>query len=320
MTAWRTQAPLANLRRRADMLAVTRDFFAARDVLEVETPLMCHATATDLHLQSLTVNHSGGAQAYLQTSPEFAMKRLLASGSGPIYQLCKAFRSDELGRRHNPEFSMLEWYRPGFSDHDLMDEVEALMRTLLADHLQFPADMPRITYRAIFQQYLGFDPMALDDAAVCQQARALPGAAALTLSRNEALDLLMSLAIEPHLQAPVFVYQFPATQAALACVKADEDGYLVAHRFEAFMHGMELANGYQELTDAYEQEARFHADNAERREAGLPEIVVDERLLAALRHGLPPSAGVAVGFDRLVMLATGAAHIHEVMSFTADRA
>lgn len=319
MTAWCTQAPWANLRRRANMLAAVRQFFAARDVLEVETPLLCRATATDLHLKSLTVNQGEGF-GYLQTSPEFAMKRLLAAGSGPIYQVCKSFRGGEHGRKHNPEFSMLEWYRPGFTDHELMDEVEALLRFLLADHLPFPAAMPRITYRAAFRQYLGFDPMQLDDNALCQRAQALPGAESLTLGRNEALDLLMSQAIEPHFQEPVFVHQFPAAQAALACVERDEDGYLVARRFEAFMHGMELANGYQELTDADEQEARFHADNAERRREGLPEIVVDEWLLAALRHGLPPSAGVAVGFDRLVMLATGATHIHEVMTFTADRA
>lgn len=319
MTAWRTQAPWTNLRRRAQMLALTRQFFAARDVLEVETPLMCHSTATDLHLQSVTVNH-GEAPAYLQTSPEFAMKRLLAAGSGPIYQLCKAFRAAERGRRHNPEFSMLEWYRPGFTDHDLMDEVEALLRTLLSPHLDFPDAMARITYRQAFRAYLGFDPMLLDDDALCQRARALPGAASLDLGRNGALDLLMSQGVEPQLQTPVFVYQFPAAQAALACIEPDEDGFPVARRFEAFIAGIELANGYQELTDAAEQEARFHADNAARREAGMAEIVVDQRLLAALRHGLPPSAGVAVGFDRLVMLATGAQHIEEVMAFTSDQA
>lgn len=318
MTTWRTQAPWANLRRRASMLAAVRQFFAAREVLEVETPLLTRATATDLHLKSLTVNQGEGF-GYLQTSPEFAMKRLLAAGSGPIYQLCKAFRADERGRRHNPEFSMLEWYRPGFTDHELMEEVEALLHFLLADDLPFPARMARITYRAAFRQYAGFDPMELDDAELCQRAQALPGAASLALERNEALDLLMSQVVEPHFQEPVFVYQFPAAQAALACVERDQDGYLVARRFEAFMRGMELANGYQELTDAEEQQARFHADNVERRRQGLPEIVVDEWLLAALRHGLPPSAGVAVGFDRLVMLATGATHIQQVMTFTADR-
>lgn len=318
MTAWRTQAPWRNLRLRAEMLATVRQFFAQRDVLEVETPLLCRAAPTDLHLDSLTVAQRDGL-GYLQTSPEFAMKRLLAAGSGPIYQLCKAFRADERGRRHNPEFSMLEWYRPGFSDHDLMDEVEALMRTLLAPYLPFPAHMERITYRAAFQQYLGFDPMQAEDEELYERARALAGAASLTLTRNDALDLLMSHGVEPHLQAPVFIWQFPASQAALAQVQRDDDGYLVAARFEAFMHGMELANGYQELTDADEQEARFLADNAARREAGLPEVAIDQWLLAALRHGLPPCAGVAAGFDRLVMLASGATHINEVMTFTADR-
>ncbi|WP_317622376.1 EF-P lysine aminoacylase EpmA [Pseudohongiella sp.] len=318
---WQPDATPANLRLRAGMLARVRGFFADRDVLEVDTPLMCHATGTDPHLDALALELAPGDRRYLQTSPEFAMKRLLAAGSGPIYQLCKAFRRDETGQRHNPEFTMLEWYRPGFDDSQLMDEVAALMGVCLpAPMLATDADIPRISYRELFRQYLALDPLAASDDELLACARGYTDPGDMTLSRDDLLNLLMSLVIEPQLQAPVFVIEFPASQAALAQITHDHDGYPVARRFELFIAGMELANGYLELTDAAEQSRRFAADNRQRQAAGLPVREVDNRLLAALNHGLPACAGVALGFDRLMMLAAGAGHISEVLSFVADNA
>lgn len=318
---WQPDAGLANLRLRADLLARVRGFFADRDVLEVDTPLMCHATGTDPHLEALALELTPGDWRYLQTSPEFAMKRLLAAGSGPIYQLCKAFRRDESGQRHNPEFSMLEWYRPGFDDRQLMDEVAALMAVCLpASMLPADAGIPRVAYRDLFHQHLALDPFVASDKELLACARRYADSGESVLSRDDTLNLLMAFAIEPQLQAPVFVVDFPASQAALAQITQDAEGHAVARRFELFVAGMELANGYLELTDATEQARRFAADNHQRQAAGLAVREVDARLLAALNHGLPACAGVALGFDRLVMLAAGAGHIREVLSFVADNA
>lgn len=318
---WQPDAALDTLRLRAQMLARVRGFFADRGVLEVDTPLMCQATGTDPHLEALALELAPGDWRYLQTSPEFAMKRLLAAGSGPIYQLCKAFRRDESGQRHNPEFTMLEWYRPGFDDQQLMDEVAALMAVCLpASMLAGEADITRICYRDLFLQVLALDPFAASDDQLLSCARRHTDVTGLVLSRDDLLNLLMALVIEPQLQAPVFVVDFPASQAALAQITRDPQGSPVARRFELFVAGMELANGYLELTDSAEQARRFSADNCQREAAGLPVRAVDARLLAALTHGLPACAGVALGFDRLVMLAAGAAHIREVLSFVADNA
>lgn len=317
---WRPEASLDNLRLRAAVLAQVRAFFAARDVLEVETPLLCQATVTDLHLDSIAVALSPDDVRFLQTSPEFAMKRLLAAGSGPIYQLCKAFRRDECGSRHNPEFSMLEWYRPGFDDAALMDEVEALLRHVLPVAEVPPGPIERLSYRALFMRHLFVDPFEISDDALCDLVRQRVPVGAMMFSRDDALNLLMSHCIEPVLQQPCFVCDFPASQAALAQVMPDEYGTPVARRFELFAQGMELANGYLELTCATEQAARFGQDNRARADAGLPVNPVDTRLLEALQQGLPDCAGVALGFDRLVMLVAGADHIREVVSFTVDRA
>lgn len=329
---WRPTAPLENLRRRAEVLAGIRAFFSRRGVLEVETPLLAAATVADLHLASLETRCSypgpSGSPGpfepmtlYLQTSPEFAMKRLLAAGSGPIYQIGKAFRDGEAGRRHNPEFTLLEWYRPGFDHHALMDEVEALLAEVLGSS---PAE--RRTYGELFQERLGVDPHAAPAAALAAAARAAglaveggtPGAPAL--DREDLLHLLMGLALEPTLGRgrPTFVHDFPASQAALARIRPGPPP--VAERFEVFVEGVELANGFHELADAAEQRRRFEADLARRRERGLPEPPIDERLLAALAAGLPPCAGVALGVDRLVMLAARAASLDEVLAFPIDRA
>lgn len=319
-TEWQPTAALDSLRRRAALLACVRQFFAERDVLEVETPLLCQSTGTDIHLDSFAVALNPGDTRFLQTSPEFAMKRLLAAGSGPIYQLCKAFRRDECGSRHNPEFSMLEWYRPGFDEQDLMQEVEALLRVCLPAHTLPDQDFRRVSYRQLFQQYLSVDPFLATEIELVALARHRADSPNLVLNRDDALNLLMAAVIEPQLMQPVFVTGFPASQAALAQISTDNDGTQLARRFELFVNGMEIANGYLELTDAQEQSRRFDADNELRRQAGLPVYTPDLRLLAALNAGLPECAGVALGFDRLVMLALGARQIDQVISFTAGNA
>jgi lysyl-tRNA synthetase class 2 len=328
---WRPTASLDNLRRRAELVAAVRRFFAERGVLEVETPVLGAAAATDLHLASLstTLAAGGGARTlWLQTSPELHMKRLLSAGSGPIWQLGKAFRDGEAGRRHNPEFTMLEWYRPGWDHHRLMDEVDALLRATLP-HLLGGAAAERLTYREAFERHAGVEPFTADGGTLRRRARELGvagagDAATAAWSRQDWLHLLFATVVEPHLGRdgrPSFVLDFPAAEAALARVRQDApDAPPVAERFEAFVAGVELANGYHELADPAEQARRFAADLEARRAQGLPAVPADARLLAALVHGLPDCAGVALGFDRLAMLALGVESIDEVLSFPVDRA
>lgn len=318
---WRPTASPEALRLRARLLATVRAFFADRGVIEVETPILGAATVTDPHLHSLRTI-SG---LYLQTSPEYHMKRLLAAGSGPVYQLSRAFRDGEAGRRHNPEFTLLEWYRPGFDHHRLMDEVEELLAATLRDRLP-PGPAERLTYAEAFRRHAGVDPLADPPARLAEAARAATGGHAPDLGNNRDawLDLLMATAVGPELgrERLVFVQDFPASQAALARLRrpGPAGGPAVAERFELFVGGLELANGFHELTDPAEQRRRFERDLALRRARGLPEPPIDERLLAALEAGLPDCAGVALGFDRLVMLAAGADSIREVIAFPADRA
>lgn len=321
---------METLRKRAEVLAIIRDFFAERDVLEVETPLLASAPGTDLHLQAMSCRYRGpghddGRHLWLQTSPEFAMKRLLAADSGPIYQLCKAFRDGETGSRHNPEFTILEWYRPGWDHHQLMDEVGELLDTVLSPK-PTPQDPKtageRISYAEAFQRHVGIDPHAATAAELSSRARELLSQAVPDLGddRDGWLELLLSHVVEPELgrDGPSFIYDFPASQAALAHIRPGDPA--VAERFETWIEGVELANGYHELTDPLEQLRRFEADLAARRTRGLPVTPVDRRFLTALDHGLPSCAGVAVGVDRLVMLATGAERIEEVLTFPIDRA
>ena len=253
---------------------------------------------------------------YLQTSPEFAMKRLLAAGSGPIYQITKSFRDGEAGRRHNPEFTMLEWYRPGFDHHGLMDEMDELLATVLGSPT---AD--RLTYAAAVQRHAGFDPhLAPLDEIRKRVDSAVPGLTEQLEPDNRDLwlQLAMSELVEPQLGRgrPTFLYDYPATQAALARIRPGPQD--VAERFEVYIDGLELANGFHELADPLEQELRFRADLAERRRRGLPAVPIDHNLLAALSAGFPDCAGVALGIDRLVMLATGATSISEVIPFPID--
>lgn len=321
---WRPTARLEALAGRARVLAAIRGFFAAAGVLEVETPVLSSGSATDPALASLSTTYTGpgaphGATLWLQTSPEFAMKRLLAAGSGPIWQLCKAFRDGERGRRHNPEFSLLEWYRPGYPMHGLIDEVVALLRRVLGGDLR----EERLTYAEAFARALGLDPHRAAPADLQRAAvqAGIAGAGDLRLPDRDAwLDLLMTHCVEPGLGADgiTVVHDYPPSQAALACVRDGDPP--VAERFEVYVRGVELANGFHELADAVEQRRRFEADNRRRRDAGLPEMPIDERLLAALEAGLPDCCGVALGVDRLVMLATGAQHIDEVVAFPLERA
>ena len=319
--SWKPAATFEVLRLRAKIMAELRRFFADRNVLEVETPVLYGSTATDLQLKSFTSNYLRRL-LFLQTSPEFPMKRLLAAGSGPIYQMTKVFRDGESGRLHNPEFTMLEWYRPGFSLERFMDEMQALLFSILSNK-----EPERRTYADIFQRYLGIDPHGadLDELIHCADNQTLSFEKESMQGNKEAyLDLLMSHCIEPYLgwDCPLFIHDFPSSQAGLAKVR-EVGGLLLAERFEVYIDGMEVANAYYELTDAKEQRLRFEGDNEKRRALGLPAIPVDHHLLAALAHGLPESAGAALGVDRLVFLAAKRAgytikSINDVLSFPVD--
>jgi lysyl-tRNA synthetase class 2 len=314
---WQPTTDKRMLEARAALLGQIRRFFQDRQVLEVDTPILSTAAGTDLALDPLLTTLQGSGSkpqsCYLQTSPEFAMKRLLASGSGPIYQLAKSFRNGEAGKKHNPEFTMLEWYRPGYSLSQLMDEVEELTSLLLGlDKAE------RLTYSELFLRHLGIDPLASSLAALKQLARAKLEVSFDSDDPDQWLDLLFSHCIEPKLQTPVFIIQYPPSQAALAKLAENEQGQLVALRFELVAQGMELANGYDELTDPKEQRQRFERDLSVRHSAGLAQYPLDENFIAALAHGLPDCAGVAMGVDRLLMLKTGSNTIREVISFPAD--
>jgi lysyl-tRNA synthetase class 2 len=328
---WRPSASAERLRQRAALLQRVREFFAARALTEVDTPLVVNAPVSDVHIHSATVRLStdpaaGAAAAplYLHTSPEYAMKRLLAAGSGDIYQICHVVRGFECGRLHNPEFTLIEWYRVGFSLAGLMDEVEALVRELLGANA--PAAGERLSYRDAFLRELGLDPLTAPETALAQAAQplALGGARATSatgpgMSRDDWLELLMGAMVGPRLGKGTltFVHSYPASQAALA--RLDPHDPRVAQRFELYCGGIELANGFHELASAAEQRARFEADNLQRRRLGLPVSPLDERLLAALGQ-LPDCAGVALGFDRTLMLAVGAVSIEEVLAFPTARA
>ncbi len=319
---WQPIASIETLQKRAALLRKIREFFFQRGVMEVETPALSRAGVSDLHLVNFATEfvgqgHGEGMPLYLQTSPEYAMKRLLAAGSGAIYQMAKAYRNEELGRHHNPEFTMLEWYRPGFDEFDLMDEIDELMNTLLGC-----GEATRISYQRVFLDIIGLDPLTASLAQLRSVATdyGFGNIAETEQSRDTLLQLLFCMVIEPKIgqQVPCFVYHFPASQAALAALNPEDPR--VAGRFELYFKGMELANGFNELTNAKEQRARFEADNQARRAAGKPEVAIDHHLIAALEQGLPQCSGVALGIDRLIMLATGKERIAEVIAFDTERA
>ncbi|WP_334048444.1 elongation factor P--(R)-beta-lysine ligase [Alteromonas gracilis] len=307
---------------RAELLRTIREFFYARNVLEVDTALLSNGTVTDEHLDAFDTEFNFApsgkpTRLYLQTSPEYAMKRLLCADSGSIYQICKAFRHEGEGRWHNPEFTMLEWYRLGFDHFALMEEVDALLQETLATS---PAD--KMTYQQAFQTYLNIDPLSAGDNVLLKamEQQNIDIHAPQSLSDDSKLQLLFSYAIEPKIgiDKPCFIYNFPASQAALAKLSAADER--VAERFEVYYRGAELANGFNELSAASEQRQRFETDNEKRRAANLPVKPIDENFLSALDAGLPSCAGVALGIDRLLMLKTNATHIQEVINFAVSRA
>lgn len=320
-SAWQPACALDVLRSRAALLAYVREFFKVRGVLEVETPLLARHGVSDRNIEGVAARWplalaDSPAEGWLQTSPEYHMKRLLAAGSGSIYQVFRAFRGNESGRRHNPEFSLLEWYRVGFDHHRLMDEVEELVCGYLGC-----LTPQRISYRDLFHHYLQIDPFTCTSQEIVRCAQREANLETDDLTRDQALDALISLVIEPQLAEapPTFVFGFPASQAALARVER-KDGILQGHRFELYVQGVELCNGYWELADAREQGRRFAEDNRERAGAGLDERPADPFLLAALEAGLPECAGVALGLDRLLMLREGAQRLEDVLAFPIGRA
>jgi len=308
---WQPSATLENIKLRAAFYKKIRAFFSVRDVLEVETPLLCQHTVTEPNIESFQVKNT--PTYFLQTSPEYAMKRLLAAGSGPIFQICKAFRQEESGSQHNPEFTMLEWYRPGFNHHDLMNEIDLFFQHVLATN---PAD--KISYQDLFLTHLSVDPLNSDlnslHAIIKQHAISVD----LTdIDYDTSLQILLTHLIEPKLgvEKPLFIYDFPSSQAALAKINGK-----VGERFEAYINGKEVANGFHELCDAKEQEMRFFENQKQRLANNQFVPAIDTHLIHALLHGLPDCAGVAIGLDRLLMQLSHANHIHSVISFNWERA
>ena len=304
---WQPSASIPNLLKRAAIIAEIRRFFADRGVLEVETPCMSQATVTDIHLfpfetRFVGPGHSQGMNLYLMTSPEYHMKRLLVAGCGPVYQLCRSFRNEEMGRHHNPEFTMLEWYRPHYDMYRLMNEVDDLLQQVLDCS---PAES--LSYQQAFQRHLEIDPLSADKTQLREVAAKLDlsNIADTEEDRDTLLQLLFTMGVEPHIgkDKPTFVYHFPASQASLAQISTED--HRVAERFEVYYKGIELANGFHELTDAREQQQRFEQDNRKRAARGLPQQPIDTNLLEALKVGMPDCSGVALGVDRLVMLALG---------------
>lgn len=321
---WRPSASLIALKLRAQILARIRAYFVETAVLEVETPVLSRAATTDPHLHSFTARTLAPGDPttprYLHTSPEFAMKRLLAAGSGSIYQVCKVFRGGESGQRHNAEFTLLEWYRVGFTYHQLMDDAEALVTAVLERASSSPSE--RISYRDAFVRYAGIDTFTatIVEHAECVRRHDVAVSGLSESDLDTWRNLLLTHVIEPQLGRGrlTFLYDYPASQAALARVRPGDPP--LAERFELYVEGMELANGFGELSNAEEQRRRFENDRAARAAEGLAAVPSDDLLLAALRHGLPDCSGVALGVDRLVMLAANATSIEEVLPFPFDRA
>ncbi len=323
---WRPVASLQAIRQRARLLRAIRDFFGQRDVLEVETPLLSLAAGTDPHVEPLRC--ATRPPRFLNTSPEFAMKRLLAACPLPVYQICKAFRADEAGDLHQPEFTILEWYRPGFTLHRLMDEVEALIdglsRAMNDDGGRgagAPVAFTRLSYQQAFERATGLDPHRVSsqdclDYAM-RHAVEIPQGLTADCPLDDWLDWLLCQRVLPQLEPDtfVFLYDYPLTQAALATVRRRDDGMPVAERFELLYGGVELGNAFYELTDADEQARRFQAENRQRADAGRPVVEIDHRLLQALSHGLAPCAGIAIGIDRLLMVLCGYSSLRDVVTF-----
>ncbi|PHS72583.1 MAG: elongation factor P--(R)-beta-lysine ligase [Cycloclasticus sp.] len=320
---WPPTCSAALLHQRAELYQAIRTFFLEKNVLEVDTPILSSATSCDANLDSFSTlfGRDGLAQQryYLQTSPEFSMKRLLASGSGSIFQIAKSFRQGESGRFHNPEFSLLEWYRVGFSMTELIEEVVELLMLSFNENLAFRT----VPYAQLFVQMIGINPhkATLDELLEFAEKQANPEAVHICGdSLANGLDYVFSQYIQPKLKKGLIyiVTDYPVCLAMLA--KLSGDAPQTAKRFEVYFNNVELANGYEELTDAAIQEQRFHEDLAERRQLGVQQVPMDNNLIAALEAGMPNCSGVALGLDRLLMLITGASSIDEVLTFPINRA
>jgi len=317
---WRPTAGVEALRLRAGLYAAVRRFFAERGVLEVETPVMSMAGNTEPNIASFTVEFTGRTDGaprtrWLRTSPEYPLKRLLAAGVGDCYELGRVFRDGEAGVRHNPEFTMLEWYRVGWDHQQLVDETAGLVRLALS-LVARDASLERIAYRDLYRGRIGLDPLLATDAEL-RNALGNIAVDADGLTRDDWLDLLMTHRLQPAFDQDVLlsVHDWPATQAALARLRDTGEGFAVAERFELYLGPVELANGYHELRDADEQRARFERDRRIRSARGQATSPVDERFLAALGHGMPQCAGVALGVDRLLMAMLGSDRIADVLTF-----
>lgn len=307
--SWGPDASIDVLRVRAGWLKKIRRFFEDRAVLEVETPVLAATTVPDPNIESLSTRYQGQTY-YLQTSPEFYMKRLLAAGSGAIYQLGRVFRDDEAGRWHHPEFTLLEWYRPGFDQQALMNEVADMVMALYGETLPFE----RTTYRDLFLRYVGIDPLQKSWPAVAAYCREQSLECPLQPEEDwdTVLDWLLSCVIQPQMQGFCFVYDYPASQASLAQLNPADP--LVARRFELYIEGIEIANGFEELTDSAEQRERFNRENRQRCQRRQKEIPLDEKFLRCLDN-VPATSGVAMGFDRLLMLAMGVKNVSDTMAY-----
>lgn len=307
---WHPTCTNNNRLLRASLLADIRQFFQERGVLEVETPILSQHTVTDVHIESFQTTYRHGKHStsyYLQTSPEYAMKRLLAAGSGPIYQICKAFRQEEHGQYHNPEFSMLEWYQLSYSHHQLMDEVDQLLQYCLQTK-----SAKRITYQQLFIDAVDIDPFAISDLTALASQFQFPNNLDLTV--DHLLQFIFADRIEATLgmDHPVFIYDFPSSQAALARINPNNPS--VAERVEVYLHGLEIGNGFHELNDPIEQKERFLKDQEQRQQLKLANITIDERLINSLSD-LPNCAGIAVGIDRLLMVKANTRSIRDVINF-----
>ena len=315
---WQPAASREMLIKRARLLEKLREFMAKHGVLEVETPILINAAVSDLHIDSFETvfqNPDGrnNQKLFLHTSPEYAMKRLLASGCGPIYQICHVFRNNEIGKQHNPEFTMLEWYRPGYDHHQLMDELDELMQVLNFKPAQ------KKTYADVFKEVTGINPHTAKPADLQKKASDY-GFTTQAEEKSVLLDFIFSHRISDNLghDCPTMIYDFPESQSALARIRNSDPP--VAERFELFINGLEIANGFHELCDPDEQEQRFVQDSLQRKKSGKPEISIDKKFIAALKHGLPPCSGVAVGTDRLLMAMNHCKDINDVITFPVDRA
>lgn len=324
--SWQPSMSWKNAQRRSEVIAQIRAFFLSKNVVEVETPLLTSSTVTDVHLDAFATQYQYSPDShcdqssvlYAQTSPEFAMKRLLASGYGCCYQICKAFRHEQHGRFHNPEFTMLEWYRLGFDHLKLMEEVAELLQLTLGC-----SQVERITYQELFIRELNIDPLRTNKKqlmTIISDHNKLSDWLQIEECVDTLLQFVMAELIEPKIgkNVPCFVYNFPASQASLAKISCTDSS--VAERFECYYKGIELANGFHELTDANQQQSRFQRDNEMRLQLGKPQQEIDQHFISALDSGLPSCAGVALGIDRLVMLALSADSIDQVLTFPITNA